>query len=92
MCVCVYIYVHIYTCKYVYCNRIAVHPGPGGNPGVNVKTISHECYLEGVAFVYELTKETIDLPLGWFDHRLCATTDHDGSLGNHDGSLGDFFN
>ena len=37
---------------------------PGGNPGANRKSISHSCYLFEVAFVWELTKETIVLPLG----------------------------
>ena len=37
---------------------------PGGNPGENVKSISHRCYLREVAFEWELTKETICLPLG----------------------------
>ena len=37
---------------------------PGGNPGANLKSISHRCYLFEVAFVWELTKETIVLPLG----------------------------
>ena len=37
---------------------------PGGNPGANLKSISHRCYLILVAFVWELTKETIHLPLG----------------------------
>ena len=37
---------------------------PGGNPGANLKSISHRCYLFEVAFVWGLTKETIDLPLG----------------------------
>ena len=37
---------------------------PGGNPGANLKSISHRCYLFEVAFVWELTKETIYLPLG----------------------------
>ena len=37
---------------------------PGGNPGANIKSISHRCYLEKVAFVWELTQETIVLPLG----------------------------
>jgi len=37
---------------------------PGGNPGANLKSISHRCYLFEVAFVWELTTETIDLPLG----------------------------
>ena len=36
---------------------------PGGNPGVNLKSISHRCYLREVAFEWELTKETIFLPL-----------------------------
>ena len=37
---------------------------PGGNPGSNLKSTSYRCYLFEVAFVWELTKETIDLPLG----------------------------
>ena len=37
---------------------------PGGNPGANLKSISHRCYLLKVAFVWELTEETIVLPLG----------------------------
>ena len=35
-----------------------------GNPGANLKSISHKCYLFEVAFEWELTKETIGLPLG----------------------------
>ena len=35
-----------------------------GNPGSNLKSIAHRCYLFEVAFVWELTKETIVLPLG----------------------------
>ena len=34
------------------------------NPGANRKSISQRCYLEEVAFVSVLTKETIHLPLG----------------------------
>ena len=30
----------------------------------NLKSITHRCYIFGVAFVWELTKETIHLPLG----------------------------
>jgi len=41
----------------------SLHP-PGGNPGANLKSISHKCYLFEVAFVWELTKETIGLALG----------------------------
>ena len=37
---------------------------PGGNPGANLKSISHRCHPILVAFVWELTKETIHLPLG----------------------------
>ena len=37
---------------------------PGGNPGANLKSISHRCHPVLVAFVWELTKETIDLPRG----------------------------
>jgi len=37
---------------------------PGGNLGANLKSISHRCHPILVAFVWELTKETIHLPLG----------------------------
>jgi len=37
---------------------------PGDNLGANLKSISHRCHPILVAFVWELTKETIDLPLG----------------------------
>ena len=37
---------------------------PGGNPGANLKSIPHRCYLFEVAFVWELTSKTIILPLG----------------------------
>jgi len=42
--------------------QVTLHPG--GNPGANLKSISHKCHLFEVAFVWELTKETIVLPLG----------------------------
>ena len=35
-----------------------------GNPGANLKSISHRSYLFEVAFVWALSKETIQLPLG----------------------------
>ena len=37
---------------------------PGGNPVANLKSISYRCRLILVAFVWELTEEIIDLPLG----------------------------
>ena len=36
----------------------------GGNPGADIKSISHICYLREVSYGYELTKSTIHLPLG----------------------------
>ena len=36
---------------------------PGGNPGANLMYISHRCYLREVAFEWELTNETFNLPL-----------------------------
>ena len=36
----------------------------GGNSGANRKSISHRCYLRDVAFEWEMTEETIYLPLG----------------------------
>ena len=35
-----------------------------GNPGANLKLTFHGCHPILVAFVRELTQETIDLPLG----------------------------
>jgi len=43
-------------------DRHSTHPGV--ELRANLKSISHRCYLFEVAFVWELTKETIDLPLG----------------------------
>ena len=37
---------------------------PADNPGANLKSNFHRCYLISVAFVWELTKETIHLLLG----------------------------
>ena len=39
-------------------------PHPGEEMRANLKSISHRCHLFEVAFVWELTKETIHLPLG----------------------------
>jgi len=43
---------------------LVINNHPGGNPGANLMSISHRCHPILVAFVWELTKETIDLPLG----------------------------
>ena len=48
--------------------RMATRLESGGNPGANLKSISHRCYPILVAFVRELAKETIDLPLGCLTH------------------------
>ena len=53
---------------------------PGGNPGANLKSISHRCHPILVAFVWELTKETIDLPLGCHQGGL-ARSERQGALG-----------
>jgi len=45
------------TKKWVIANH------PGGNPGANIKSISHRYYLRDVAFEWELTKQTVYLPL-----------------------------
>jgi len=42
---------------------VGSRPHPGGNPGANLKSIAHICHPILVAFVWELTKETIVLPL-----------------------------
>ena len=49
---------------YAGCTVAPLSRHPGGNPWANLKSISHRCHPMLVAFVWELTKETIDLPLG----------------------------
>ena len=44
-------------------NLEAAQTHPGGNPGANLKSISHICHPILVACVWELTEETIHLPL-----------------------------
>ena len=48
------------------------HPG-GVELRANLKSISHRCYLFEVAFEWELTKETIDLPLGCLQGGTCES-------------------
>ena len=43
-------------------SRERVHPGV--ELRANLKSISHRCHLFGLAFVLEMTKEIIYLPLG----------------------------
>ena len=58
---------YVFICRYIY-QYIYIILGspchPGGNPGANLKSISHRCFLVELAFVWELTKDTIVLPLG----------------------------
>ena len=44
-------------------NRLNLQPRPVGDPEANLESISHRCYLREAALEWELTKETIDLPL-----------------------------
>ena len=57
---------------------------PGGHPGANLESISHRCYLFEIAFEWELTEETIVLPLGCLQDGLglCSLA---GSLCNSAG-------
>ena len=50
--------------------RFEVNNHPGGNPGENVKSTTHRCHPILVAFVWELTKETINLPLGCLQEEM----------------------
>jgi len=43
--------------------RFACISHPGGNPGANLMSISHTCYLREVAFEWELTKKNMHWPL-----------------------------
>ena len=44
--------------------RVHIESYPGGNPVANLKSISHRFYLRDVVCEWELTKESICLPLG----------------------------
>ena len=44
----------------------------GGNPGANLKSISHRCCLFEVAFVWELTTATIVVTLGCLQDGPCT--------------------
>ena len=62
--------------------RVLVSPShPGVELRANLESISHRCHPILVAFVWELTKETISLPLGCFQggslHSLCFSFWHD---------------
>ena len=48
--------------RLIVANRLPSHSA--GNPGANLKSIPHRCYPILTAFEWELTKHTIDVPLG----------------------------
>jgi len=60
---------------------IEVHTLPGDTPGAILKSISHRCHPIRVAFVWNLTKETIDLPLGCLQGGAQAFPDVAGAPG-----------
>ena len=51
----------------------SVSTHPGGNPGANLESISHSCYLREVEFEWDLNKETIYFPLGFLQGGLGQT-------------------
>ena len=63
VCVCgerarkrVRVYIYLYTANMAHL--------PGDELRANLKSIAHSCFLFEVAFVWELPRETIHLPLG----------------------------
>jgi len=50
----------------------------------NLKSIPHRCYLFEVAFVWELTKETIVLPLGCLQRGSTDRASHAGWRAGHE--------
>ena len=55
------------------CAQLSQRPvHPGVESRANLKSISHRCHLFEVAFVWEMTEETIDLPLGCLQGGLAA--------------------
>ena len=61
-------------------SRSAKRNHPGSNPGGYLNSISHRCHPILMAFVYELTEETINLPLS------CLQGDLDSSCPRKDGT------
>ena len=53
--------------------KFEVLPHPGGNPGANLKSISHRCHPFLVAFVWKLTKKTSICP--WVVSRVDQQSD-----------------
>ena len=56
--------------------KMGLTPRPGGNPGANLKSISHRCHLILVASVRELTKTSMNLPLGCLQSGLSPAPPH----------------
>ena len=70
---CMYIYTHVYMHKYGghpdarardAAHGVTPNPHPAVGLRANLESISYRCRLFEVAFVWELTKETIRMPLG----------------------------
>ena len=59
---------------------------PGGNPGANLKSISNRCNLREVAFEWELTNNTISLPLGCLQGG-CGSTEVEQCQGGQGASV-----
>ena len=57
---------------------------PVGNPGANLKSISHGSYLFEVAFVWKLTKENYRFAPGLPPGRGAWPTDAKAALGRKD--------
>ena len=55
--------VYVYTKKILY-GHGGCFSHPGDNTGVNLESIYHRCHPILVALIWELTDETIHLPLG----------------------------
>ena len=62
----VYMYIYAYAPAELFKCLISdmFSPHPGVELREDLKSISHICYLLEVKYVWELTKETIHLPLG----------------------------
>ena len=61
-----------------------VAPHPGGNPGANLKSISHRYYLREVALEWELTKKPCICP--WVVSRVVKYFDLDIGQAGHQSS------
>ena len=62
--------------------KVTTHLGQNSQVRANLPSVSHRCHLFEVAFVWKMTEETINLPLGCLQGgvKVVAVLDRDAAL------------